>query len=194
MGWVCIQFLHISWCPTNWFYHSCRQIFSCWCGVSNLWRTSHSISWCLLSSSRMGSYKYSVCSSRIFLEIPFILTVITSLANAQELFNLHHAMACNVVEWIFGILKAHFTILTTHPRYDLDIVAQLPPALSALHNFIHIHDPNEINEFLQHEEDPEKDTGVLANGYLNATERQAANTWQDEIAWDMWIQYQGYCC
>jgi hypothetical protein len=31
--------------------------------------------------------------------------------NKEELFNLHHASACNVIEQIFGVLKKCFTIL-----------------------------------------------------------------------------------
>ena len=96
---------------------------------------------------------------------------ITSPANAEELFNLCHAMACNVVEQIFGILKAHFTILTSHPRYNLDIVARLTPALAALHNFICIHDPNEICDFLQDNSDLEPGyMGELAGGFPDAVE------------------------
>ena len=119
--------------------------------------------------------------------------MITSPANAEELFNLCHTMARNVVERIFGILKARFTILTSHPRYNLDIVARLPPALAALHNFIHIHDPNEICDFLQDNSDLEPGyMGELAEGFPDAVERQAANTRRDEIAQAMWIQYQVY--
>ena len=102
-------------------------------------------------------------------------------------------MACNVVEWIFGIIKAFFTILTACPRYNIDIVARLPPALAALHNFIRIHDPDEIGEFLQ--EDPVEPGHVareLADGFPNAAERQAANVRRDEIAQAMWAQYQAY--
>ena len=102
-------------------------------------------------------------------------------------------MARNVVEQIFGIIKARFTILTARPRYNLDIVARLPPALAALHNFIRIHDPDEIGEFLQ--EDPVEPRPVareLADGFPNAAERQAANVRQDEIAQAMWAQYQAY--
>jgi hypothetical protein len=130
-----------------------------------------------------------------FLAIPHVITLInTSPTNAEELFNLRHAMARNVVERIFGILKARFTILTSRPRYNLDIVARLPAALAALHNFIRIHDPNEIGDFLQ---DPDLEPGPghmgeLADGFPNAAERHEANTRRDEIAQAMWIQYQEY--
>ena len=68
-------------------------------------------------------------------------------ANPQELFNLRHASARNVIERIFGILKRRFRILLLSPEYDMGIQAQVPPALCALHNFIRYHDPSEITDF-----------------------------------------------
>lgn len=128
-----------------------------------------------------------------FLAIPCVITLInTSPTNAEELFNLRHAMARNVVERIFGILKARFTILTSRPRYNLDIVARLPAALAALHNFIRIHDPNEIGDFLQDPDLEPGHMGELADGFPNAAERHEANARRDEIAQAMWIQYQEY--
>ena len=53
----------------------------------------------------------------------------------EELFNLHHASACSVIKWIFGVLKQKFHILHTAPEYSMSIQAHIPVALAALHNF-----------------------------------------------------------
>jgi hypothetical protein len=56
--------------------------------------------------------------------------------------------AQNVVEQIFGTLKHHFMILTIPPEFFMAMAIQacIPPALCAVHNFIRIHDPNEIHD------------------------------------------------
>ncbi|KAF8804646.1 hypothetical protein BYT27DRAFT_7035829, partial [Phlegmacium glaucopus] len=44
---------------------------------------------------------------------------------------------------IFGVLKRRFRILLLAPEYSLEIQACIPSALAAIHNFIHLHDPEE---------------------------------------------------
>jgi hypothetical protein len=61
--------------------------------------------------------------------------------NKEELFNLRHVSAQNVIEHIFGVLKQHFHILLLPPAYAMEIQAQIPAALCMLHNFIRVHDP-----------------------------------------------------
>ena len=61
-------------------------------------------------------------------------------SNAKELYNLQHASAWNTVEWIFGILKHCFRILTIPPESSMAIQAHIPLALCTIHNFIWIHD------------------------------------------------------
>ena len=60
--------------------------------------------------------------------------------NKEELFNLWHSSAQNVIE---RILKRCFRILLLAPEYNLDIQARIPAALCAIHNFIGIHNPDE---------------------------------------------------
>ncbi|KAF4616740.1 hypothetical protein D9613_008850 [Agrocybe pediades] len=64
-------------------------------------------------------------------------------ANPQELFNLRHAQARNIIERIFGVLKKRWDILNRPPQFSMDIQAKIPPALAAVHNFI-----MEIDRFL----------------------------------------------
>ena len=73
--------------------------------------------------------------------------------------------------------------------------ARIPPALCAVHNFIRIHDPNEILNFNNDTQDLnsglENDSrGVLAEGPANLEEREAAKVKREEIGNRMWHDYQ----
>lgn len=117
----------------------------------------------------------------------------------EELYNLQHSQAWNVVERIFGVLKKKWGILTCPPQFDMAVQVQVPPALAALHNFIMDHDPDDVNQFLNSDEgdlDPnpgamrENDFGLLADGAVTQAERNRATQLQDRIAQQMWESYQ----
>lgn len=72
----------------------------------------------------------------------------------------------------------------------MDIQARLPPALAALHNFIRIHDPDEIVDILPPDNVDIEATGALATELPGRAEREQANHRRDLIARDMWNQYQ----
>jgi hypothetical protein len=63
--------------------------------------------------------------------------------NREELFNLRHAQARNIIERIFGVIKKRWRILIMPPSYDMKVQARIPAALAALHNFILEHDPDD---------------------------------------------------
>jgi hypothetical protein len=112
--------------------------------------------------------------------------------NPEELFNLRHASARNVIERCFGVLKRRFRLLVHPPEYDLDTQARLPPALAALHNFIREHDPDELIDY-EDINDPQpgaRADGSLATGTARAAEKAQVNTRRDQIAQNMWAQYQ----
>jgi hypothetical protein len=92
--------------------------------------------------------------------------------NKEELFNLRHASARNVIERIFGVMKKRFKILKDPPGYDMKIQVHIMLALCALHNFIRRHDPEEIStiETFPDEEDHNVNAfGTLGEGELSTT-------------------------
>jgi hypothetical protein len=114
--------------------------------------------------------------------------------NKEELYNLRHASARNVVERIFGVLKRRFVILTSPPEYSMAIQARIPPALGAVHNFIREHDPDEILDFIGDTRDPNPNLasihGTLSTGPAQRAEIIHATSRRDQIAHAMWISYQ----
>ncbi|KAL0289236.1 UNVERIFIED_CONTAM: hypothetical protein Scaly_2708400 [Sesamum calycinum] len=68
--------------------------------------------------------------------------------NKEELFNLKHLSARNVIEMIFGLLKVRWGILRSQSFYPIDVQSKIIIAYCLLHNFIR----NEISEDpLKHE-------------------------------------------
>ena len=136
-----------------------------------------------------------------------VLHIYNSPANPEELFNLHHAMARNIVERIFGILKNRFGILRCNPNLDVDVQAKIAPALAAIHNVIREYDNADIEALLNEYDDdgphvplvaaegvgePNIGHGVgdLAEGPARTAERRRADDRRNHIADEMWQQYQ----
>ena len=106
-------------------------------------------------------------------------------------------MARDLIERIFGVLKWCFCILVHPLQFDMDLQARLPPVLTALHNFIRKHDPDDIADF-DDVEDPQPgacaegpgEEGQLAEGLPRVAERRQTNERWDRIVQEMWVQYQ----
>lgn len=117
-------------------------------------------------------------------------------ANREELYNLRHASARNVVERIFGALKQRWDILNHAPQYNMSIQARVPPAAAAIHNFILEHDPVELEDMIAEGiQDPNpgsmptEDFGSLAGGPPSNAEKERAKIKRDIIAQAMWDNY-----
>ncbi|KIY47648.1 hypothetical protein FISHEDRAFT_7125, partial [Fistulina hepatica ATCC 64428] len=63
--------------------------------------------------------------------------------NCEELYNLCHAQARNVIEHIFGVVKECWAILVHPSHFNMQVQLQIPSGLGAVHNFILAHDPND---------------------------------------------------
>lgn len=116
-------------------------------------------------------------------------------ANKEELFNLRHAQARNVVERIFGVLKKRWDILNRAPQYDMDIQARIPAGLGAVHNFIVDHDETDIQQYLHdldHDNPQPASTGDPGQGPIPREERDRADAFRDQIATSMWESYQQF--
>jgi DDE superfamily endonuclease len=115
--------------------------------------------------------------------------------NKEELFNLRHSSARNVIERIFGVLKRRYRILLVAPAYSLDIQARIPAALCAIHNFIRIHDPaDEAIGTSDDDDDDDGDTGAPFDrdhiaAAAAAAELDGPSQRRDRIAQQMWENY-----
>jgi hypothetical protein len=117
------------------------------------------------------------------------------LRNAQELFNLRHAQAQNVIERIFGVLKCCFCILHLGSEYQYSIQAQILAVLCAIHNFIHIHNPSEddseINEAEeQYNQYADAGDDIMRGIGFQESAFDAVVARRDRIAAEMWTSYQ----
>lgn len=122
-----------------------------------------------------------------------------SPANKEELFNLRHASARNVIERIFGVVKRRFRILVFPPEYTMEVQARIPAALCALHNFIRRSDPTEIDDYPDGDDmaigrgnGVDSEVGSLATHAVSPAERNRMSLKRDQIAQDMWDSYMAW--
>jgi hypothetical protein len=78
---------------------------------------------------------------------------------------LAHATSSSI---FLAYSKDAFTIFSHPPKYNMKLQVCLPLALGAVHNFIHIHDPEEIDKGAH------KRYGTLALGPARHAERLRA--------------------
>ena len=118
--------------------------------------------------------------------------------NKEELFNLRHASARNVIERIFGAIKQRYRILLLPPKFNLEIQAHIPAALSAIHNFICMHNPNEEpapeEDNVQNDISSVSGAGSVDTAVMETNEVVTSGTRRDQIAQAMWDDYQRWCC
>jgi hypothetical protein len=111
--------------------------------------------------------------------------------NKEELFNLRHSSAQNVIERIFGVLKRHFRILLLAPEYSLEIQGRIPAALCTIHNFIRTHDVDKTiveSDLGDDEAQNAHDHNHVASAAA-AAELDRPSARRDLIAQQMWDDY-----
>ena len=75
----------------------------------------------------------------------------------------------------------------------MDLQVRLPPALAAIHNFIHDLDPADLNDFTEVEDiQPGWHSGNLADALPHCAEKERVNNRHNNIANAMWVHYQQY--
>ena len=123
----------------------------------------------------------------------------TSPANKEELFNLRHAQARNVIERIFGVMKKRWAILTHAPQYPMSAQSMIPPGLAAVHNFILEYDADDLENYLDpvdiNEDTPDIQdniSGTHGDGAIQQEEKERASKLRDKIASAMWESYQQF--
>ena len=112
--------------------------------------------------------------------------------NKEELFNIRHASARNVIERIFGVIKRRFRILLIAPEYSLDIQARIPAVLCAIHNVIRAHDVDDIIPEMDPDSGNPNDHDHIASSAA-AEELDHPSEIRDRIAQQMWEDYVRIC-
>ena len=138
----------------------------------------------------------------------FLHLLFSRPANKEELFNLHHASARNVIKHIFSVIKHCFCILLLPPKYSIEVQAFIPIVLCILHNIITSHNEPENNSITQDwaasiewGDGVEEDTSDEEIGFEDGGEAEVeveeispinSKALCDTIVEAMWNDYQGH--
>jgi hypothetical protein len=113
-------------------------------------------------------------------------------ANYKELFNHRHAILCNHIERVIGVLKKRFPILKVGTFHPIENQIKIAALAIAFHNIIRGQNGDE--EWLDNQLDyisPSQYVDVPGedNNYANDIESSDGSTLRDQIALQMWAAY-----
>jgi hypothetical protein len=78
--------------------------------------------------------------------------------NAKELFNLRHSALRNIIKRTFGVFKKRFRYFeSARQNFSITTQVDLVYALTAVHNFINMHDLHDLDSYDDMEEVDEED-------------------------------------
>ena len=113
--------------------------------------------------------------------------------NAQELFNLRHFTLQNVVERIFGVMKARYKILTYPRPFKMKSQVQVVAALCVLHNILNDFDEDadqDVDTPLSADNSARKEESAEEHVYnISGEELRSAVAKRDAIAEAMWNNF-----
>jgi len=75
------------------------------------------------------------------------------------------------------------------PEYSPEVQAKVVPALCALHNFIRVHDPDDLDDQEEVGRQPPVPSMADLGSRVNRAERDRAIAKREQIAHDMWDDY-----
>ena len=117
--------------------------------------------------------------------------------NARELFNMRHSKLRNVIERIYGVVKARYPILRDMPHgYDINTQCNIVLSSFLLHNFIRMNQnvedvfDNGINQ-----EDEGNINNANAANFMDddlipdGVNNEEAKVWRQSIADEMWADW-----
>lgn len=120
--------------------------------------------------------------------------------NKEELFNLRHVQARNIIECIFGVIKKCWVILFLPSKFNMGLQARIPAALAALHNFILDRDPTQAHVNMDiYDPSPREHLdpmellrlqGTTTDTHLTEEETEEGQQLWESITQEMWEQYQ----
>ncbi|KNZ49115.1 uncharacterized protein VP01_51g5 [Puccinia sorghi] len=116
--------------------------------------------------------------------------------NYQELYNLRHLSAQNVIERIFGVVKKRFKVFVTGCHYDTKIQVQVIILMTFLHSFIRVNNPKDESSLDQHIEElgthqpVTMEYGELHHTVITRVKLTRASSKREKISKKMWDDYQ----
>ncbi|PLW05180.1 hypothetical protein PCANC_28401 [Puccinia coronata f. sp. avenae] len=120
----------------------------------------------------------------------------------QELFNLRHSSARNVIERIFGVIKSRFQVIATGCKYNISTQVKVIIVMTFLHNFIRVTEPRNSrlsedsldrlngSNSLDTQQPDTVEYGTSHTSGITRAESSRASIKRDEIAQQMWNDYQ----